>query len=32
MLELDEQLISSYVVARLRVMIEGVNSLGDLNL
>ena len=31
MLELDEPLISSYAVAGLRVMIEGVNSLGGLN-
>ena len=32
LLELDEPLISSYVVVGLRVMIEGVNNLGNLNL
>ena len=32
LLELDEPLISSHAVAGLRVMIEGVNSLGDLDL
>ena len=32
LLELDEPLISSHAVAGLRVMIEDVNSLGDLDL